>query len=162
MPDRRSKSQIHVALLAPEIHWNTGNIGRTCLAAGARLHLIEPLGFSLEARELRRAGLDYWPHVMPCLWPAWEDFERHLPELGEPYFFSAEASRSFWEPTYREETVLIFGCESVGLPANLRQRFRERLLAIPQDSRRVRSLNLSSSVGIAVYEVVRQRTASRS
>ncbi len=159
MPDARSTSEIHVVLVAPQIHWNTGNIGRTCLAAGARLHLIEPLGFSLEAKELRRAGLDYWPHVTPCLWPGWDDFERDLPELGEPYFFSSEATRSFWQPTYQQKTVLIFGCESEGLPADLRDRFRDRLLAIPQDSTKVRSLNLSSSVGIAIYEVVRQRMA---
>lgn len=160
MSHQQSTSRIHVALLAPQIHWNTGNIGRSCLAAGARLHLIEPLGFSLEAKALRRAGLDYWPHVLPCLWPGWGDFERHLPEIGEPYFFSAEATRSFWQPTYRQPTVLIFGCESDGLPKYLRKRFRDRLLSIPQDSSRVRSLNLSSSVGIAVYEVVRQHGKS--
>ena len=81
----------------PEIPWNTGNAGRTCLAAGAQLHLIEPLGFSLAARPVRRAGLDYWPRVAPRTWPDWASFEAALPELGEPWFFSADAERTLWD-----------------------------------------------------------------
>ncbi|HET9226501.1 MAG TPA: TrmH family RNA methyltransferase, partial [Thermoanaerobaculia bacterium] len=84
-------TDLHVVLVEPEIHWNTGNAGRTCLAAGARLHLVEPLGFSLDEREVRRAGLDYWPRVDPRIWPSWNAFEERMPELGEPFFFSAEA-----------------------------------------------------------------------
>jgi tRNA (cytidine/uridine-2'-O-)-methyltransferase len=76
----------------PEIHWNTGNAGRTCLATGATLHLIEPLGFSLDDREVRRAGLDYWEHIDLRVWPSWDAFERELPTLGEPYFFSTRAT----------------------------------------------------------------------
>jgi len=147
--------QIHVVLVEPEIHWNTGNAGRTCLAAGARLHLIEPLGFSLEAKEIRRAGLDYWPAVRPCLWPDWASFERHLPELGKPYLFSAEAKRDLWQPTYALPAVLIFGSESRGLPLDLRQRHESELVRIPQVPGSVRSLNQSSAVGIALYEVLR-------
>ncbi|MCZ6727864.1 MAG: tRNA (cytidine(34)-2'-O)-methyltransferase [Acidobacteria bacterium] len=143
--------------MAPEIHWNTGNVGRTCLAAGARLHLIEPLGFSLGAKEIRRAGLDYWPHVQPRLWPDWQALERCLPELGEPYFFTVAAEQTYWQPSYPNRTVLVFGGETRGLPAAIRQRYERRLVAIPQDHRRVRSLNLSSCVGIGVYEVLRQR-----
>ena len=79
---------IHVVLVHPEIHWNTGNAGRSCLAAGATLHLIEPLGFSLDERQVRRAGLDYWEHVDLRLWPGWSEFEAALPSLGEPFFFS--------------------------------------------------------------------------
>src|SRR5580765_1161728 len=84
---------IHVVLVHPEIHWNTGNAGRTCLAAGATLHLIEPLGFSLEERQVRRAGLGYWPHVGVRVWADWPSFEGALPALGEPYFFSTRATR---------------------------------------------------------------------
>ena len=85
--------RLHVALVSPEIHWNTGNAGRTCLAAGAQLHLIEPLGFSLGEREVKRAGLDYWERVQPRLWPDWDTFEAALPELGEPFLFTADAER---------------------------------------------------------------------
>jgi tRNA (cytidine/uridine-2'-O-)-methyltransferase len=149
--------ELHIVLVHPEIHWNTGNAGRTCLAAGAKLHLVEPLGFSLDEREVRRAGLDYWPRVDPHIWPSWETLEQRLPELGEPFFFSAEAGRSFWEVRYPERTALIFGRESVGLPAEIRDRYRDRLVRIPMLDREIRSLNLSTSVALAVYEVRRQR-----
>src|SRR5690606_32544752 len=94
---RRRDVGIHVVLVQPEIHWNTGNAGRTCLAVGATLHLIEPLGFSLDEKQVRRAGLDYWEHVDLRVWPDWAAFERELPRLGEPYFFSTKASRPMWE-----------------------------------------------------------------
>lgn len=93
-------------LLEPEIHWNTGNAGRSCLAAGAQLHLIEPLGFSLDENQVRRAGLDYWPRVKPRVWPDWASFQAQLPKLGQAFFVS---------------------------------------------------LNVSTCVGIALYEVLRQR-----
>ena len=86
-------SATHVVLVHPEIHWNTGNAGRTCLATGATLHLIEPLGFSLDDREVKRAGLDYWEHIELRVWPSWAAFETQLPTLGEPYFFSTKATR---------------------------------------------------------------------
>lgn len=148
---------LHVVLVHPEIHWNTGNAGRTCLAAGAKLHLVEPLGFSLDEREVRRAGLDYWPRVDPHIWPSWEALEQRLPELGEPFFFSAEAEKSFWEVPYPERTVLVFGKESVGLPPQIRDRYHDRLVGIPMLDREIRSLNLSTSVALAAYEVRRQR-----
>ena len=87
-------SDLHVVLVAPEIHWNTGNAGRTCLAVGAQLHLVQPLGFSLDDAHVRRAGLDYWPRVNPRVWPTWEDFERALPDLGAPFFFSSSGARA--------------------------------------------------------------------
>jgi tRNA (cytidine/uridine-2'-O-)-methyltransferase len=150
---------IHVVLVHPEIHWNTGNAGRTCLAAGATLHLIQPLGFSLDERQVRRAGLDYWEHVDVRVWPEWQAFEDELPSLGEPYFFSTKATRLFWEAPLgsAESIVLIFGRETGGLPADLHDRYAGRFLAMPIASPLVRSLNLSTSVGIAVYEVLRQR-----
>jgi len=149
----------HVVLVHPEIHWNTGNAGRTCLAAGATLHLIEPLGFSLDDREVKRAGLDYWEHIDLRVWPSWDAFERELPGLGEPYFFSTRATRLVWDAPLgaSQSVVLVFGRETVGLPAELHERYRDRLVALPMLSARVRSLNLSTSVGIAVYEVLRQR-----
>lgn len=148
----------HVVLVHPEIHWNTGNAGRTCLAVGATLHLIEPLGFSLDEREVKRAGLDYWEHVDLRVWQHWEAFEAELPKLGEPYFFSTKATRNLWDVSLGEkDVVLIFGRETGGLPEELNERYRDRFLTLPIHSPRVRSLNLSTSVGIVVYEVLRQR-----
>jgi tRNA (cytidine/uridine-2'-O-)-methyltransferase len=152
------KTGLHVVLVEPEIHWNTGNAGRTCLAAGAQLHLVEPLGFSLDEREVRRAGLDYWPRVDPRVWPSWTAFEERLPDFGEPFFFSAEAERSYWSAAYPERPVLVFGKESVGLPPEIRERYRDRLLKIPMLDPELRSLNLSTSVALVLYEVLRQRT----
>src|SRR6476469_3549807 len=153
---------LHVVLVHPEIHWNTGNAGRTCLATGATLHLIEPLGFSLDQREVKRAGLDYWEHVDLRVWPNWANFERELTSLGEPFFFSTKAKRLFWDaqPGAPENVVLVFGRETGGLPAELHERYRDRFVVMPILSPRVRSLNLSTSVAIAVYEVLRQRHAA--
>jgi tRNA (cytidine/uridine-2'-O-)-methyltransferase len=150
---------IHVVLVHPEIHWNTGNAGRTCLAAGASLHLIEPLGFSLDEKQVKRAGLDYWPHVDLRVWKSWQGFERELPSLGEPYFFSTKASRQLWDAPLgeAENVVLIFGRETGGLAPEIHEMYRDRFLTMPIESPLVRSLNLSTSIGIAVYEVLRQR-----
>ena len=145
-----------MVLVAPEIPWNTGNVGRTCLAAGAKLHLVRPLGFSLEDRYLRRAGLDYWQHVRPEIWPSWTAFEAELPRLGEPFLFSADGKRDLWSVRFPARPVLIFGGETAGLPPELRRRHAERLLAIPMRDGPVRSLNLSTSAAVAVYEVRRQ------
>ena len=150
---------IHVVLVHPEIHWNTGNAGRTCLATGATLHLIEPLGFSLDEREVKRAGLDYWEHVDVRVWRSWNDFERGLPALGDPFFFSTKAKRLLWDAPLGapQDVVLVFGRETGGLPRELHERYRDRFVVMPILSPRVRSLNLSTSVAIAVYEVLRQR-----
>jgi len=147
---------LNVVLVEPEIHFNTGNVGRTCLAASAQLHLVEPLGFSLDDRQVRRSGLDYWPRVNPRVWPGWTALEGELPSLGEAYFFSAGATRTLWEVEFSERTVLVFGRESVGLPDKVRTRYRDRLLSIPMADPELRSLNLSTAVGIALYEVLRQ------
>lgn len=153
---------IHVVLVHPEIHWNTGNAGRTCLAVGATLHLIEPLGFSLREREVKRAGLDYWEHVDLRVWPRWSAFEAELPRLGDPFFFSTKAAKLLWDAPLgaSDDVVLVFGRETGGLPEELRTRHHDRVLAMPIHSPLVRSLNLSTSVGIAVYEVLRQRHPS--
>ena len=150
---------IHVVLVHPEIHWNTGNAGRSCLAGGATLHLIKPLGFSLDERQLKRAGLDYWEHVDLRVWEDWESFERELPRLGEPWFFSTKATRLLWEVPLGEpeDVVLVFGRETGGLDPALHERYRDRMVALPIVSEHVRSLNLSTTVGIALYEVLRQR-----
>ena len=148
---------LHVALVHPEIHWNTGAVGRTCLATGARLHLIRPLGFSLDASQVRRAGLDYWPRVDPRVWESWPEFESELQGLGEAFFFSTEAKRTLWEVDFPLRTVLVFGRESVGLSPEIRARYAKRLVKIPMADPELRSLNLSNSVAISSYEALRQR-----
>jgi tRNA (cytidine/uridine-2'-O-)-methyltransferase len=154
-----TKPATHVVLVHPEIHWNTGNVGRTCLATGATLHLIEPLGFSLDEREVKRAGLDYWEHVDLHVSPDWSAFERELPSLGEPWFFSTKATEYFWDAPLGgvNDVVLVFGRETGGLPAEIHERYKDRFVKMPIASPLVRSLNLSTSVAIAVYEVIRQR-----
>jgi tRNA (cytidine/uridine-2'-O-)-methyltransferase len=149
-------TDLHVVLVEPEIHWNTGNAGRTCLAVGAQLHLVRPLGFSLEDKEVRRAGLDYWPRVRPEVWASWADFESALPSLGTPFFFTARGARTFQDVAYPRPAVLIFGRESVGLPENLLVRYGAATVAIPMRDAELRSLNLSTSVALAVYEARRQ------
>jgi tRNA (cytidine/uridine-2'-O-)-methyltransferase len=147
--------RLHVVLVFPEIPGNVGNAGRTCLAMGARLHLIEPLGFSLRDRYLKRAGLDYWQHVDLQVWKDWPSFERVLPSLGEPFVFTGEAERSLEEvafPSPPAGTVLIFGREGAGLPPELRRAYRAHGVRIPmRTDGPVRSLNLSTAVGIGVY-----------
>jgi tRNA (cytidine/uridine-2'-O-)-methyltransferase len=151
----------HVVLVHPEIHWNTGNAGRTCLAAGATLHLVKPLGFSLDEREVKRAGLDYWEHVDVRVWESWDALEAELPSLGEPWFFSTKGKQLLWDAPLAaaRDVVLIFGRETGGLPARVHERYSDRMLSMPIVSPHVRSLNLSTSVGIALYEVLRQRRA---
>lgn len=151
---------LHIILVEPEIHWNTGNIGRTTLAAGADLHLVEPLGFSLEDRYLRRAGLDYWPRVRLHVWPSWDAIEKKLPELGEPFFFTAQAERLYWDVKYPDNVALVFGRESVGLPKDLLARYAERRVRVPMVEPNLRSVNLSTTAGLAMFEVVRQRTCA--
>ena len=150
---------IHVVLVQPEIHWNTGNAGRSCLAAGATLHLVKPLGFSLDERELKRAGLDYWEHVDQRQWDNWDAFERALPDLGEPFFFTTKARRTLWDAPLgaAQDVVLIFGRETGGLAPSIHERYADQFVSMPILSDHVRSLNLSTSVGIALYEVLRQR-----
>lgn len=147
---------LHLALLAPEIPWNTGNIGRSCLAMDAQLHLVRPLGFSLDARHLRRAGLDYWPHVAPRVWPHWQAFEAEVSELGELWLFSAEGEQQLSDVRFNKPTVLVFGSESSGLPRQVREQYHDRLVKIPMRPSPVRSLNLSTAAAVAMYEVQRQ------
>ncbi|MHC4939537.1 MAG: tRNA (cytidine(34)-2'-O)-methyltransferase [Planctomycetota bacterium] len=139
----------HVVLVEPEIGWNTGNAGRSCLAFGAQLHLVEPLGFSLDEKMVRRAGVDYWTSVRPVVHPSWEAFEARLPGLGEAWFLSAEAPRTLDEVALADSNVFVFGCESTGFDPPIRERYAERLVRIPMVS--TRSLNLSTAVGVVLY-----------
>lgn len=150
-------TSLHVVLVAPEIPWNTGNAGRTCLAAGARLHLVRPLGFFLDEHAVRRAGVHHWRHVEPTVWDRWEDLEARLPEFGEPFFFTTRGGRDLREIEFPAAAVLVFGSESRGLDQRLRAAYPERLVTIPLRARPDISLNLSTAIGIAVYEALRRR-----
>jgi len=156
----QSPQVLHVVLVEPEIPWNTGNVGRTALAAGARLHLVGPLGFSLAERRLRRAGLDYWAHVSPVVHPSFDAFERALPDLGAPFLFSADAHRTLWEVEIPAAAVFLFGRESGGFTPAIRERYAAAAVSLPVRDARVRSLNLSTCVGIAVYEYLRRHGPS--
>ena len=145
----------HVVLVAPEIHWNTGNIGRTCLAVDACLHLIEPLGFSLESREVKRAGLDYWENVKLAVWENFNDFlEKMAPQNSEVAVFSKRGLKSFWTMTCPKRLFLVFGSETRGLPDNIMRKYADSTYHIPIMSD-IRSLNLSTAAGIALYESLR-------
>jgi tRNA (cytidine/uridine-2'-O-)-methyltransferase len=145
---------LHVALIEPRIPPNTGNIARLCAATDTSLHLIGPLGFSLEDREVRRAGLDYWTHVDVWLHPHWRAF-RDAIARERCLYFSANATRSFWEASFQPNGVLVFGNEDDGMPARILEKHPERCFRIPMDGP-VRSLNLATSVGIVLYEALRQ------
>jgi tRNA (cytidine/uridine-2'-O-)-methyltransferase len=155
---------LHLVLVEPEIHWNTGNLGRTALAVGAALHLVEPLGFSLDDKHVRRAGLDYWPRVQLHTWPSLDVFLARLPALGEAWYFTAAAARPYWDASFAKDTVLVFGRESVGLPRAILDGAGDHALSIPMQDRALRSLNVSTAGALAAYEVVRQarsRSATR-
>lgn len=145
---------IHIVLVEPEIPQNTGNIARTCAATGSELHLVEPLGYKLEDKYLKRAGLDYWPLVKVHVH---HDFSEVLKAYPDAAFFyaSTKAPRSYTQVEYPQEVFLVFGRESRGLPENLLERVYDRCIRIPMVEG-ARSLNLSNSVAIVTYEALRQ------
>ncbi len=147
---------MNIVLYEPDIPWNTGNIGRTCVATGSTLHLVGRLGFSVDSVEVRRSGLDYWSKLKLVQYADWETFQTSLPMDAPLYFFSRSATNDFWQATFEPKSYLIFGCETKGLPDFVRQMHAERLYRIAMLPDSVRSLNLSTSVGIALYEALRQ------
>jgi len=150
-----SEPESHVVLVAPEIHWNTGNIGRTCLGAGARLHLIRPLGFSLDSRQVKRAGLDYWDRVAPDVWDSFDAFCHALsPRDAEVVLLTKSGSRIFWEMPTSRRMFLVFGSETGGLPDAILDRYPDARYRIPTNGE-IRSLNLSTAAGIVLYESLR-------
>ncbi len=146
---------VHVVLIHPEIPPNTGNIGRLCCAVGARLHLVKPLGFSIDDRSLKRAGLDYWKKLSLTVWPDLEAFLGSVP--GECLVLtSSKRGTAYTEIVYRDGDYLLFGPETSGLAPDLFERFPSRVARIPIDHTKVRSLNLSTAAGIVVFEALRQ------
>jgi tRNA (cytidine/uridine-2'-O-)-methyltransferase len=147
---------VQVVLVEPEIPPNTGNIARTCVATGTPLHLVEPLGFSLEDRYLRRAGVDYWPYVEVTVHPRWEALPPDLRDARRLWLFTARGGIPYHAVAYRPDDVLVFGRESTGLPDWLLDRYPDRWVRIPMRPP-VRSLNLSNAVAVAIYEALRQQ-----
>ncbi len=145
---------LKVVLVHPEIPFNTGNVGRTCAAAGAQLHLVAPLGFSLSERRLKRAGMDYWERLAPVVHESLDAFCSFIKEDEGVLAFSAEGTRTHWQAPYRGDSWLVFGGESRGLPEPLRARWRERLYRVPMVAG-ARSLNLSTAAAVVVYEARR-------
>ncbi len=146
---------LHVALLRPEIHPNTGNIARLCAANGLPLHLVGRLGFRIDDRSVRRAGLDYWPYVDLRREKDIEELKSILTD-SRFFYFSARAARSYLDVSYRPGDCLVFGPESKGLPEEILRANSEHALRIPMFSDNVRSLNLATAVAIAAYEALRQ------
>jgi tRNA (cytidine/uridine-2'-O-)-methyltransferase len=146
---------LNVVLLEPEIPPNTGNIGRLCLATDSVLHLIEPLGFSLDDKLLKRAGLDYWPLVQVRRWRDWESFVANQPDSVRYWFLTTKTNAAYWDVRFKDGDYLVFGRETRGLPASLLEANVSQCLTIPM-APQTRSLNLATSVGIVLYEAVRQ------
>jgi len=150
---------VHVVLIAPEIPQNTGSIGRLCVATDTTLHLVDPLGFVIDDRHVRRAGLDYWEHVRLVRHTSWDAFLAARP-AGRLLCFSARASRAYTTARYRPDDLLVFGGESRGLPPAIRTAHADDTYGIPIMSPHVRSLNLANAVAIVLYEAIRQQEAA--
>ena len=145
----------HVVLIEPEIPPNTGNIGRLCLATGAHLHLVKPLGFAIGDRELKRAGLDYWKDVRVTVWESFAELQAEQSADARYFFLTTKTERAYWDVRFEDGDFLVFGRETRGLPEPLLAQHAARCLTIPM-SGRTRSLNLATAVGIVLYEAVRQ------
>ncbi len=151
---------LHIVLIEPEIPPNTGNIGRLCLAAGAALHLVGPLGFSLDDKTLKRAGLDYWKDVDCHRWPDLPTLQTAAGPAARFFFLTTKTDHAYWDAAFRDGDYLVFGRESKGLPEALLAASPDQCLTIPQQG--VRSLNLATAVGIVLFEAVRQQQAPNS
>ncbi len=148
---------IHIVLVEPEIPPNTGNIARSCAATGSKLHLVRPLGFSIDDKTLKRAGLDYWPYVDLEVHESLEEFLEKYKDMPI-YLATTKGSKSYAEVAYEENAMLLFGKETAGLPRSLIEEYKDRTIRIPMGKdTRLRSLNLSNSANIVLFEALRQQ-----
>ncbi len=148
-----SNNFINIVLYQPEIPQNTGNIARMCAANKLKLHLIEPLGFELSDKYLRRAALDYWEFLDYEIYPSWDKFKESV--SGDLWLFSTKVTKSYWNAAYKQGDYLVFGPETKGLPAEVLASYADTAVTIPMRSENVRSLNLASTVQTAYYEAFR-------
>lgn len=148
---------LNIVLLEPEIPANTGNIGRTCVATGSRLHLIEPLGFKINEKQLRRAGMDYWKNLDVTVYDNFSDFLEKNPECrGKLYMATTKAKYIYSDVAYEDDAYIMFGKESGGIPEEILVEYEEYCVRVPMLPQ-IRSLNLSNSVAIFLYEALRQK-----
>lgn len=147
----------HVVLIEPEIPHNAGAAGRLALATDSTLHLVEPLGFSLEDKYVRRTGLDYWQDVKLCVWKSFEELQAAAASSARFWYLSTRAKSSPWEAPFQSGDYLVFGRETKGLPAEMITAAGDNALRIPMAPGGTRSLNLSTAVAIVLYEAVRQQ-----
>lgn len=150
---------MHIILHQPEIPANTGNIGRTCVATGTSLHLIEPLGFRLNEKEIKRAGMDYWEHLDVTRYMNFEEFKALHPQ-AKIWMATTKAKQVYTDVTFGPEDFIMFGKESAGIPEEILVAYEESCIRIPMLSQ-IRSLNLSNSVAIVLYEALRQQNFSQ-
>ena len=145
---------LNIVLVEPEIHTNTGNIGRLSLATGATLHLVKPFGFEINDARLKRAGLDYWKHISLVIYESIDDFFRINNEKNM-VFLSSHGKQSFWDIDFKDDLFFIFGKESKGLSKDIIEKYPDKTYKIPLQSDKIRSLNLANAVSVVVYEGVR-------
>lgn len=145
---------MNIVLFEPEIPANTGNIGRTCVAAGTRLHLIKPLGFRLDEKSIKRAGMDYWDSLDVTTYINFDDFQKKNPD-AKIYMATTKAKHVYTEVSYESDCYIMFGKESAGIPEEILVEHEENCIRIPMENE-IRSLNLSNSVAIVLYEALRQ------
>jgi tRNA (cytidine/uridine-2'-O-)-methyltransferase len=148
---------VNLVLVEPEIPPNTGNVARLCAATRTRLHLIEPFGFELDDRQLKRAGMDYWQQVEWRRWPGWRAFQAALPHEARLWFVESNGPRLYTEAAYAPDDYLVFGRETQGLPAQLLEQNRDHWVRIPMLNADSRSLNLSNCAAIVLFEALRQQ-----
>ena len=144
---------LNVVLVEPEIPQNTGNISRTCVVTNSTLHIVKPMGFSLDEKHIRRAGLDYWPYLRLHVYDSMDELWEQYPD-GDFYYFTTKATKRFDAPVYTSDSFLVFGKETAGLPARILQKSPDKCVRIPMFEAH-RCLNLSNAVSVAVYEALR-------
>jgi len=148
---------MHIVLVEPEIPPNTGNVARLCAATHTTLHLIEPFGFKLDDKQLKRAGMDYWDHLECRRWRSWAEFQERLEPSARLWFIESGGPKRYSEVSYKPDDYLVFGRETAGLPKSLLEENRERWLRIPMFNAESRSLNLSNCVALVLFEALRQQ-----
>lgn len=150
-------TNLKIVLYNPQIHWNTGAIGRSCVALGVELHIIHPCGFEFDEKEIKRAGLDYWEHVQIKHFDDWQHFLREEnPQAEALYFLSTKAQKLYFETKIMAGAYLVFGSETSGLPQEIHNEYDERMFKLPMYSEHIRSLNLANTATAVMYEAVRQ------
>lgn len=155
-----SKHSFNVVMIEPEIGANTGNIGRTCVGLGAKLHLVGKLGFDITDRRLKRAGLDYWPHLDFVHHPDWDTWWKEVPDPSRVFFFTTKAGHSHFETQFQRGDWLVFGKETKGLDPAILEKFPAQLRKIPMTGP-IRSLNVATAVAVVLFEGFRQTSQGR-